>query len=165
MVPDRMRGFVPVLLPLAVFGVLLIAWEYSVSAGWLRRLLVPPPSRLAVSALSAELDIRKCDRLDAAVNFQHVASELHGFGETPGHFFESGQKEIAERMALETPLVEPIVEQIADLWRRAERHETLTHVPRWQHAKLIAQLPCRAAIIGHVDERRHVAGVFFDTLE
>ena len=39
------------LLPVLFFGLFLASWELAVSAGWLRRLLFPPPSKLIASAV------------------------------------------------------------------------------------------------------------------
>lgn len=53
---NRLRAFVPMLLPLTVFGLLFAIWEYAVSAGWLRWLLFSPPSRLVSSAVELVVD-------------------------------------------------------------------------------------------------------------
>ncbi|MBL8571304.1 MAG: ABC transporter permease [Phreatobacter sp.] len=51
MAAPRPRSLAPVLVPLAVFALFFATWEYAVHAGWLRRLLFPPPSRLVSSTV------------------------------------------------------------------------------------------------------------------
>jgi ABC-type nitrate/sulfonate/bicarbonate transport system permease component len=52
----RSRPLAPVLVPLVAFGLFFATWEYAVHAGWLRRLLFPPPSRLLSSAVELAVD-------------------------------------------------------------------------------------------------------------
>lgn len=56
MTGNRWRSLAPTLLPLASFVLFLALWEYAVAAGWLRRLLFPPPSRLFASAVELAVD-------------------------------------------------------------------------------------------------------------
>ena len=56
MTATRLRSLAPTLLPLASFILFLAMWEYAVAAGWLRRLLFPPPSRLFASAIELAVD-------------------------------------------------------------------------------------------------------------
>jgi ABC-type nitrate/sulfonate/bicarbonate transport system permease component len=50
------RSLAPLLVPLTAFGLFFALWEYAVYAGWLRRLLFPPPSRLLTSAVELAVD-------------------------------------------------------------------------------------------------------------
>jgi ABC-type nitrate/sulfonate/bicarbonate transport system permease component len=56
MTESHLSRLVPVLVPLAFFGLFFAIWEYAVSAGWLRRLLFPPPSRIVSSAVELVID-------------------------------------------------------------------------------------------------------------
>lgn len=52
----RALRWMPWVVPLVGFALFLGLWEYAVAQGWLRRLLFPPPSRLATSALELARD-------------------------------------------------------------------------------------------------------------
>jgi len=52
----RHAPVMPVLVAAFVFLTLLGTWELAVTQGWLRRLLFPPPSKLASSALELAID-------------------------------------------------------------------------------------------------------------
>jgi ABC-type nitrate/sulfonate/bicarbonate transport system permease component len=56
MIAALYRKAAPILLPLVFVVLFLALWEYAVAAGWLRRLLFPPPSRLFASAIELAVD-------------------------------------------------------------------------------------------------------------
>lgn len=56
MATARRISLAPVLVPAAACLLFLALWEFAVDAGWLRRLLFPPPSRLAASAVELAVE-------------------------------------------------------------------------------------------------------------
>ncbi len=79
--PALRERLVAALTPLLVLAAALVVWEYAVAAGWLRRLLFPPPSRLASSAIelaSVGVPVGKTLLEHAAVTLARIGAGFAG---------------------------------------------------------------------------------------